>query len=279
MMNTPHPQWEHEISLWLATLRGAADRESTLKLRHYQLRRLAAAVAPLSPWAVTSEQLLMWVGSQLSWRSRDTRRSYHSALRGFYGWGFKTGRVAVDPSTALPKVRAEEPNPRPAPEIAYREALARADGRTALMLELAADLGLRRGEVAAVHGDDLIRVGDGWALIVHGKGGKIRRVPVPAGLAAEIRRVAIANAGYLFPGAVDGHLSAAWVGRLVTRRLPGVWATHSLRHRFGTAAYEHERDIAVVQELMGHASLNTTRRYVLVPSEALRRTVEAVRRR
>jgi site-specific recombinase XerD len=53
---------------------------------------------------------------------------------------------------------------------------------------------------------------------------------------------------------------------------------HSLRHRFGTSAYGQEHDIAVVQELMGHASITTTRLYVKVPADALRRTVEAVSR-
>lgn len=269
--------WLDAIALWLIVLRATGARPKTIALRRYQLTRVGRELG-IGPWAVTGEQLLMWVGSQVGWGSRDTLRSYRSALRSFYGWARESGRVSIDPSRALPKVRPEEPNPRPTPEIAYREALRRAGARERLMLRLAGELGMRRGEVAVAHADDLERDLFGWSMIVHGKGGKVRRVPVPAGLAGEIRRRTSINGGYLFPGKVDGHLSAHWVGKLVARLLPGVWAMHSLRHRFGTSAYGQERDITVVQELLGHSSLDTTRRYVKVPAESLRRTVEAVGR-
>lgn len=51
---------------------------------------------------------------------------------------------------------------------------------------------------------------------------------------------------------------------------------HQLRHRFATRAYSVDRDVFTVQELLGHASPATTRRYVLVPRSALRATVKAV---
>ena len=110
---------------------------------------------------------------------------------------------------------------------------------------------------------------------MHGKGDKDRVIPLPDGLADELRRV---PAGFLFPGAIDGHLSADWVGKLVGRLLPGAHTMHALRRKFASAAYAVDKDVFVVQELLGHASPVTTRRYVEVPRDDLRRTVNAMTR-
>jgi integrase/recombinase XerC len=268
------PPWGAAIAAWLVALQAAGRPETTIGLRGYQLRRLAAAMAPLGPWEVTGEQLVAWVGGQ-DW-SRETLRSWRSALRGFYRWAHGAGYVDVDPALALPSVEPRPPAPRPAPEQAYRDALTRADPRVRLMLRLAAELGLRRGEVARVHADDLERDLIGWTLRVQGKGERTRRVPVTEGLAAAIRERA--GGGWVFPGNDHGHLSAPYVGKLVSRTLPAAWAMHSLRHRFATMAYSVDRDLFAVQSLLGHASPVTTRLYVLVPDASMRDTITAVGR-
>jgi integrase/recombinase XerC len=145
--------------------------------------------------------------------------------------------------------------------------------REQLMLRLAAEMGLRRAEVAVIHSRDIFEDMGGHSLTVHGKGGKERDVPLPPGLASQIRAE---GTGYLFPGDDAGHLSPRWVGKLVTLLLPDELTMHTLRHRFATRAYAVDKDVFVVQELLGHASPATTRRYVLVPRDGLRRTVLAV---
>lgn len=266
--------WAAAIDAWLSWLRAAGRPPTTLRLRRYQLQRVAEGVAPAGPWEVTGEQLLGWLAAQ-NW-SAETRRSWRAALRSFYGWAIEVGRSNCNPSQLVPAVKPTVPSPRPAPEDVYRIALASADDRVRLMVRLAAEMGLRRGEVSRVHGRDLERDADGWYLRVHGKGGKIRRLPVDDGLARIlIRRAGI---GFAFPGNDHGHLSAHYVGKLVARALPDAWAMHSLRHRFGTLAYGVDRDLVTVQQLMGHASVQTTIRYVQRPAEAMRRTVAAVAR-
>jgi integrase len=268
-----HEGWAGAISLFLLTLRAAGRPPTTLYLRGYQLRRLAAAL-DCAPWEVTGDQLVTWLGSQ-GWGA-ETLRSWRSAIRGFYRWAHAAGYVEHDPALVLPSVKPSDPDPRPAPEEAYRLALARADDRLRLMLRLAAELGMRRGEVARAHADDLERDLTGWTLRVVGKGRRVRRLPLTDALAAAIRRQG--RDGYLFPGNIDGHLSPAWIGKLVSRALPGAWTMHKLRHRFATMAYSVDRDLVTVQELLGHASLVTTRRYVRPPEDAARRLVAAVAR-
>lgn len=141
------------------------------------------------------------------------------------------------------------------------------------MVRMARECGLRRGEIACGHSDDLMPDLLGWALLVHGKGGKQRIVPVPDDLADALRRL---PRGYFFPGRDNGHLSARWVGKLLTRLMPEGWSCHSLRHRFGTDALDESKNIRVVQELLGHAHVNTTQIYTAVDRSEMFAAVRAV---
>lgn len=129
---------------------------------------------------------------------------------------------------------------------------------------------MRRGEVARVHSSDLTPDLTGWTLRVHGKGSRERDVPLPDSLARALRGLPV---GFAFPGAVDGHLSAAWVGRLVSRMLPVGVTMHQLRHLCATELHDDTRDLIAVQQLLGHASVATTQRYVRPNADRVRRMV------
>jgi integrase len=141
------------------------------------------------------------------------------------------------------------------------------------MALLAGEAGLRRAEVAVVHCNDLLRDDAGWSLIVHGKGGKQRVVPLTDRLAAEIRTYA--PRGYLFPGRIDGHVSPSWVGTVISNLMPPGWTMHKLRHRFATRGYAGTRNLRAVQEALGHASVATTQRYTAVANDEVRSVSEA----
>jgi site-specific recombinase XerC len=107
---------------------------------------------------------------------------------------------------------------------------------------------------------------------VLGKGSRHRVVPLTRRLALELRAL---PHGYAFPGRIDGHLSAAYISKLVSRALPEGATAHMLRHRFASRAYSAQRDIRAVQELLGHSSVATTQVYTKVPDGALRAAVDA----
>ncbi|KLO29572.1 hypothetical protein ABH37_13200 [Mycobacterium haemophilum] len=248
---------------YLCTLAAEGQREATRRTRGDALRYIARGLA-CPPEDVTIERLLAWFGAQ-DW-APETRRSYRSSARGFFAWAYKTGRVPVYLGD-LPRIREPKASPRPVPDDVWQAALAVADPRTTLMLRLAAQAGLRRAEVAQVHTRDVVFIAGGGAqLVVHGKGGRQRLVPLPGDLAEQIRQL---PPGWVFPDGFGGHLSPAWVGTLVSRVLPE-GTMHALRHRFGTRAYRGTRNLRAVQQLLGHASVATTERYVAVDDDEIR---------
>lgn len=255
-----------ELTDWLTWLSASDLAPLTIRLRRYQLERFAVRHPQLL--TVTADELAAWLG-RAGW-STETRRSQLAALRSFYGWAHASGRASSDPSRLLPRIRHSRHKPRPASDQAVRLGMMASDKRVRLMLTLADRQGLRRGEIALAHSDDLYEDLTGWTLRVHGKGRADRDVPLDDDVADMLR---VLPAGWAFPGRVDGHLSADYVGVLMARALPGDLTGHTLRHKFATKAYAATHDIAAVQELLGHASPVTTRTYVQVPTEALRAAV------
>lgn len=263
VQKTPIPDaWSGDVLAWLDWLRAAARPLSTLNLRRTQINRLARHFPDRSPWSITGDELAAWVGSH-DWDST-TIRSHRSALRSFYDWGKATGRTSDAPAAALPSVRAKRGRPRPAREGVWKYARDHADQRDALMIRLGAEMGLRCVEISRVHSDDLVQSIRGWKLTVTGKGGHVRVLPCPDGLAAVIRSAG----GYLFPGQIDGHLSAATVSKRLSRALGAGTTGHQLRHRFGSAAFNRGgKNIRAVQDLLGHTTPETTAIYTEVEDD------------
>lgn len=267
-------EWQNPIDTYLKVQRAAGRPLQTIATRRYHLERTARAMR-CAPRDVSGDQLVTWFSRQNQW-APETRRSYRTTLRGFFGWALKEGLVDENPTAALLPVRAAKPAPRPTPDLAFRVALAVADPRTRVMLRLAAEAGLRRAEIAVLHSRDLIESAEGFELLVHGKGGKQRIVPISDELAALVRAgaaghtVGAPDKGYLFPGSFDGHLSPRRVGELLTDALPDHWTGHTLRHRFATRAYRGSRNIRAVQMLLGHESVATTEIYTGVDSGEMR---------
>lgn len=259
--------WQTELEAYVLHMRAAGMSAATVRLKRQHLERALTWFDAPSPWAVTLEQMIEYLAVH-DW-APESRKSVRSSLCGFYRWAEDVGHVAVDPSRKLPRVSVPQGIPHPAPSTVFDQALAGADARTLLMLQLAAYAGLRRAEIAGLHTDDIV----GDSLRVRGKGGKVRGVPLNAQL---VEALAAVPRGFVFPGNDHGHLSPDRVGRIMAGVLGNGWTAHSLRHRFATRAYAAERDLLTVQQLLGHSSVATTQRYTQVPDDALRRAVDAV---
>ena len=269
-ISAPVP-WRRSIEGWTDTLKAAGLSAQTIKSRRYKMVHLAALLMPSGPKDVTTEQIVQ-VFARQQWKP-ETRKAYRNTISSFFRWLHKSGRRADDPSLDVPRVKKPHAHPRPCPDRYITAAMQKATPSEKLMVRLGAECGLRRGEIARVHSDDVVADSAGHSLIVRGKGDKQRIVPLPDDLANTVME----TKGYLFPGRFGGHVEESYIGDHISRLLPDGYAAHTLRHRFATTAYAATHDLFVVAELLGHESVETTEHYVAMPDGRLREATAAVR--
>lgn len=262
VLRTP-PAWVEPIDSYSAWLRSGGQNPTTVRIRFYQLRRFAIDVAR-DPLEVTLDDMVNYL-QKPTW-ANGTRRAARAVLRGFYGWLVATGRLDRNPAALLRPVPETRGVPRPAPDDVLTEGMMVADERTRMMIRLAAEAGLRCCEIATVRSDDVAGDRGRYTLRIRGKGARVRIMPIRDTLAARI----LEHDGWVFPGMIEGHISAPYVSKLISRALPGCTA-HQLRHRYATRALVGAGgNLRVVQELLGHASIVTTQVYTQVEVADLR---------
>ena len=269
-ISAPVP-WRKSIEGWTDTLRAAGLSAQTIKSRRYKMVHLSILLMPSGPKDVTTEQIVQ-VFARQQWKP-ETRKAYRNTISSFFRWLHKSCRRSDDPSLDVPRVKKPHAHPRPCPDKYITAAMEKATAAEKLMIRFGAEGGLRRGEIARVHSDDVVADSAGHSLIVRGKGDKQRIVPLPDDLAAIVMD---AN-GYLFPGRFGGHVEESYIGDHISHLLPDGYAAHTLRHRFATTAYAATHDLFVVAELLGHESVETTEHYVAMPDGRLREATAAVR--
>lgn len=253
--------WLKLIEGWLTWLAAGDRKPGTLKQRTHYIGMLAGMYRTRLPESLDADDLAAYVG-QARWKA-EARKSARATCRSFYGWLYLTRRIPWDPSAALPSIRVPRAVPRPVPLSAFADAVAQADARTRLILQLGRFEGMRRGEISRVH---TVRDLDGRWLTVHGKGGHTRGLPLHPVVAGQLHS---APRGWLFPSPYGGHLTPDHVGTLASGALPPGWTLHTCRHRAGTDWYSVSHDIRAVQELLGHAKVSTTQLYVQIGQESL----------
>jgi integrase/recombinase XerD len=155
--------------------------------------------------------------------------------------------------------------------------------RDAALLELLYGTGARISEAVGLAVDDIDT--ESAAVVLHGKGGKQRIVPVGSFALKAIDnylvrgRPDLATRGRgtpsLFLNARGGPLSrqSAWTILQTAAERAGLTiavSPHTLRHSYATHLLDGGADVRVVQELLGHASVTTTQVYTLVTVDRLR---------
>lgn len=149
--------------------------------------------------------------------------------------------------------------------------------RDRALLSLLLYHGLRREELSFLRAQDIHPRRGVPHLRVHGKGGKVRHIPLHPGTQElltdylEASGHAHEKSGPLFrpirnnrTGELDRTLSGDGIYKLVrgyAKKLGVAIGVHALRATAATNALEHEADIAKVQEWLGHANIATTRLY------------------
>ncbi|RBI85113.1 recombinase XerD [Rhodosalinus halophilus] len=233
-----------------------------------------------------------------------TRARRLSAIRQLYRFAFSEGWRDDDPAAPLrgpgkPRTlpgtlaHAEVDALLAAAEAHGRDAAERA--RTHCLMQLLYATGMRVSELVALPVE--AARGDPRMLLVRGKGGRERMVPLsPPARAAladwlPIRDAAEETAAraarrppsrFLFPSrGKAGHLTRHRFWGIVKELAatagidPARVSPHTLRHAFATHLLEGGADLRAIQTLLGHADLSTTEIYTHVLEERLRALVHA----
>ncbi|WP_268810763.1 site-specific tyrosine recombinase XerD [Tistlia consotensis] len=280
----------------LAAERGAAD--NTLEAYRRDLEHLAGFLAGRgrAPSNATADDLRGYLAQlEAAGMAPRTAARRLSALRQYYRFLVSEERRADDPTLqlssprqgrSLPKILSEDEVTR------LLEAARRRNGpeglRLVAILELLYATGLRVSELVGLPAAAVAR--DPRLLIVSGKGGRERMVPLNEAARAALlayepaRRGFLRRAGderWLFPSrGGHGHLTRHRVAQLLKELAveagidPAKVSPHVLRHAFASHLLAHGADLRAVQQMLGHADISTTQIYTHVLDERLRTLVQ-----
>ena len=213
-----------------------------------------------------------------------------SALRQFHRFLLREGVRADDPTSQLDAPKLGRPLPKYLSEQEVDALLAAASarpGRQGVVAKAALEIlyasGLRVSELLGLPLRALS--GDAAVLMVKGKGGKERIVPLSEAAKAAARDLAALHekgTRWLFPGR-DARQPMTRQGFGLMLKLvaleagldPARVSPHVLRHSFASHLLAHGADLRSLQLLLGHADIATTQIYTHVLAERLQRLVEA----
>jgi integrase/recombinase XerD len=230
-----------------------------------------------------------------------TRARRLSAVKGLYRFAFEEGWRDDNPALRIsgPGKVKSLPQTLSESEVTRLIEAAKGHGRTpaerarnACLMELLYATGMRVSElvglpVAAARGDPRM-------LLVRGKGGKERLVPLSAPARAALgdwlemrddmqdkaREKGKRPSAFLFPSTgKEGHLTRHRFHGLIKAFAvaagvsPDAVTPHRLRHAFATHLLAHGADLRAIQTLLGHADVSTTEIYTHVLDERLKALV------
>ena len=216
-------------------------------------------------------------------------------MRQFYSFLYSEGFRDDDPSQRIdsPKLGRVLPKFLSKDEVVRLLAAARErdrfdSNRLIALMEILYATGLRVSELVGLRKSSISR--DGQILIIRGKGGKERMLPLndPAREAvstylSEHRKTLGSREGspFLFPSrGVLGHLTRAGFSNMLKNLAlaagidPSRVSPHVLRHSFASHMLANGADLRVLQQMLGHTDISTTQIYTHVLEERLKHLVE-----
>ena len=211
------------------------------------------------------------------------------SLRAFYRFQAAEERVAQDPTRDFRAPRLPQRLPDVLSEDEMERLLSAPDGgtvhglRAKVMLELLYATGIRASELLALK-PEYVNLAEGWVRVM-GKGSKERLVPMHERAVRSLTRWLkvreerfgqAARDPQVFLGRGGRSLSRAQLWRDMTAlaKRAGLKRTvhpHLFRHTFATHLVRGGADARSVQEMLGHASLQTTQIYTHLDVGALKR--------
>ncbi|HEF1622555.1 TPA: tyrosine-type recombinase/integrase [Campylobacter lari] len=160
--------------------------------------------------------------------------------------------------------------------------------RNRLIIKIIIFTGIRVSEAINIKLKDISEENDLYIIRIRAKGNKYRVVMIKKELIEHLLKDVRVNYlscdGLLFVNRNGKALTQAYISRIVEQILfkAGIRkqknGAHMLRHTFATLLYKKQKDLVLVQEALGHASLNTSRIYTHFDNEKLKLAAEVAKK-
>jgi integrase/recombinase XerD len=272
--------------------RGAA--KNTIEAYRRDLVAVAEYLLPQALDTITSVGLTDYLSS-IAEEGMSPRTSSRrlSALRQYFGFLVQEGIRTDNPTIKIDRPKLGRPLPKYLTEFevdalltAARLQRGRRGRRLTLIVELLYATGLRISELVTLPAS-AAKAQD--ALIIYGKGGKERLVPLGRQAISAMQSyekdrnsfyMGLGDSPWLFPSrGKGGHISRRRVGQMLDELAveAGIEvqkvSPHVLRHAFATHLLHNGADLRTVQELLGHEDLSTTEIYTHILDERMKSLV------
>ena len=155
-----------------------------------------------------------------------------------------------------------------------------------MIIDLALQSGLRVGELSNLILEDLfIEKGHSHIFVRQGKGNKSRLVTIGESLRKHLRQYFKERKSQnpiLFASERSDHMTTSAIQKVVKKAmkvagLPSHYSVHSLRHTYATLLYKSSgNNLRLVQQQLGHSSVQTTTVYANVMAEDVEIAVNGI---
>lgn len=256
------------ISGYAARLRAADYSTRTIADRLRLLRRFDEQL-PYGLAQANADELEDLLGQWTGW----TLYTYFEHLVGFYAYAVRRRGLDFNPMDLLdrPRTPSREPNPVPDDQIAHALYKLRDPWRRGVLL--ATLNGLRCAEIVTLDRQHVSRE----QLYLRRKGGKTQSLPTHPDVWADLAGL---PPGPVVQPAAGGRFTPLRYSARVSQELTAIGLPDAHLHRFrasyATRSARHGVHATVIQDLMGHASLTTTQRYIQVSDGQRRHAVETL---
>ncbi len=253
---------------------------------------------------IDEEVLSDFLATETSSLSDATKKNYRIALMAFFGfidkqneednnisyrygielknWGGLSGKSG----TKLPSFLNEDEIQMFIEALDSYEFSEKVADRNRLIIKIILFTGIRISEALSLKTKDFHNENDLYILQIRGKGNKPRTVMIKKNIIQKhldnYIEIKNNNNPLLITNLKGNMITQAYISRLVEKILISIGirkeknGAHLLRHSFATLLYKKHKDLVLVQEVLGHSDINTSRIYTHFDKEKLIKTTDII---
>lgn len=241
---------------------------------------------------ITKDDVRKFLSQKARTNGAVTRARKLSSIKSFFKYLGREGIVSANPVSDIEAPKLPEKEPSYLTKEEYKDLIVAVKkeatpfylSRDVAIVMLLLRTGIRLSELAGLTLDKVNLNNGSSAIKVRGKGNKERIIPLADEAAQALDKYLThrpeVQSRHLFISRLGEELRPRSVYHLVKKYLNAAGikkekvAVHSLRHTFAASLLRNDTNLVVIQALLGHKKLETTRRYLHIEDVNLRNAVD-----